>query len=298
MCNFDIVLYCFNKRCKTYDVLPPSLLHPPPLKTPMGFKIARSNAFRFLNAYIQDGYKRLNNSNHEISSLRTKISEELPDYLILDLENYINHRKITYRKNLKNRLILKFDKLAGKQYPKFDSHNDCIKNLSSYDLTNDEVSVLKKGLNFSLPNTKKNIPKFIASAEHIIDNLKNVSEEQKAVIRNSVSGALKNTKKDVSLLTRAEASALKGLKQNEDIIISPADKGRAVVILNKSDYINKCQDHLNDTDTYTLKNSDNSICLRKQINSFLKKLFDSKLLTRTQYTKLFANSATLPLFMV
>ena len=69
-----------------------------------------------------------------------------------------------------------------------------------------------------------------------------------------------------------------------------------MVILNKSDYINKCQDHLNDTDTYTLKNSDNSICLRKQINSFLKKLFDSKLLTRTQYTKLFANSATLPLF--
>ena len=39
-------------------------------------------------------------------------------------------------------------------------------------------------------------------------------------------------------------AALKSLKQNDSIIILPVDKGRATVILNKEDYIRKCNEHL------------------------------------------------------
>ncbi len=44
--------------------------------------------------------------------------------------------------------------------------------------------------------------------------------------------------------------ALKQLKENEDIIIRPADKGGTIVILNKTDYITEAEQQLADTRVY------------------------------------------------
>ena len=48
-------------------------------------------------------------------------------------------------------------------------------------------------------------------------------------------------------LTKDEYKAIKSLKNNTDIIIKPADKGSAIVILDKKSYINEGQRQLNDT---------------------------------------------------
>ena len=42
-------------------------------------------------------------------------------------------------------------------------------------------------------------------------------------------------------LTKEEYKAIKSLKNNTDIIIKPADKGSATVILDKQSYINEGQ---------------------------------------------------------
>ena len=41
-----------------------------------------------------------------------------------------------------------------------------------------------------------------------------------------------------------ERKALKDLKNDNNIIILPADKGRVIVILNKEDYYKKCDEHI------------------------------------------------------
>ena len=41
-----------------------------------------------------------------------------------------------------------------------------------------------------------------------------------------------------------ERKALKDLKNDNDIIILPADKGCVTVILNKEDYYKKCDEHI------------------------------------------------------
>ena len=54
---------------------------------------------------------------------------------------------------------------------------------TGYNLSIGEQSLLGKGLNYSLPNTKNNISNFIATIENSINNLNNVAEEEKAVLR-------------------------------------------------------------------------------------------------------------------
>ena len=56
-------------------------------------------------------------------------------------------------------------------------------------------------------------------------------------------------------LTKEEYKAIKSLKNNPDIIIKPADKGSAIVILDKQSYINEGQRQLNGTKFYEKTNS-------------------------------------------
>ena len=58
----------------------------------------------------------------------------------------------------------------------------------------------------------------------------------------------KNPKMDN--LSRSERCAIQTLKNNKDIIIKPADKGSAVVILNTTDYISEARGQLNNTKFY------------------------------------------------
>lgn len=47
-----------------------------------------------------------------------------------------------------------------------------------------------------------------------------------------------------------EKTTLSTLKNNTDIIIKPADKGGAIVILNKTDYMNEANRQLNNAEHY------------------------------------------------
>ena len=53
-----------------------------------------------------------------------------------------------------------------------------------------------------------------------------------------------------SNLTKDEQHALKRLKNNKDIVILPADKGRVTVVMDKTDYHDKMDALVNDKQTY------------------------------------------------
>ena len=55
---------------------------------------------------------------------------------------------------------------------------------------------------------------------------------------------------DKQNVSKEEISALKRLQTNRNIVIKPADKGGSIVIMNKSDYIDKVRYQLNDTNYY------------------------------------------------
>ena len=66
--------------------------------------------------------------------------------------------------------------------------------------------------------------------------------------------------------------------------------------MDKPEYTNKINQHLNDDTTYVQKTVDTTFSLRTKLNAYLKNLCDRHLISRPQYLYLFANSATIPLF--
>ena len=70
--------------------------------------------------------------------------------------------------------------------------------------------------------------------------------------------------------------ALKDLTNDEKILVLPADKGKATVVMNKADYDDKIQRMLNDESTYQLLDKDPTTSLENRMHSRLLQLKKSQ----------------------
>ncbi|TNN07818.1 reverse transcriptase, partial [Schistosoma japonicum] len=65
-------------------------------------------------------------------------------------------------------------------------------------------------------------------------------------VRNKISSTLLHQKPNNCNLSKNKIYALKQLRQEKTIIITRADKGNTMVVMNTSDYNNKANEHLNE----------------------------------------------------
>nr|VZI39191.1 unnamed protein product [Spirometra erinaceieuropaei] len=70
-------------------------------------------------------------------------------------------------------------------------------------------------------------------------------------------------------ITSAELKAIREFKNDDEIVIVPADKGRATVVLDKSEYVAKAQQLLNDNQSYKVIDADPMKALVGKINKSL-----------------------------
>ena len=70
-------------------------------------------------------------------------------------------------------------------------------------------------------------------------------------------------------LTKDEQQALKRLKNDDNIVILPADKGRVTVVMNKNDYFDKMDALVCDKQTYEELKRDPTSTLLRKLNSKL-----------------------------
>jgi hypothetical protein len=181
-----------------------------------------------------------------------------------------------------------------------------VTNLSSYSLDENERAVLEKGLSFSPTprvnplniltdavkfcrnlrwrefwrthpsptNTNSSSPlkKFLPPSQHEPKPLP--SNHPVEIFIKSFLNKLSDQKFLQTLypppnLTYSEAAALKKLKKNENIIITKADKGSTVVVLDKQDYISEGLRQLNDSSSYTPLLHDPNPAFQEEILLFL-----------------------------
>ena len=75
-------------------------------------------------------------------------------------------------------------------------------------------------------------------------------------------------------LTPVERTALQNLRYNEDIIIKPADKGSAVVVMDKSAYIQEAERQLSDDRFYNKSDKDPTKQFSDEITNELNNMYD------------------------
>ncbi|BHF63008.1 hypothetical protein SprV_0200599700 [Sparganum proliferum] len=111
-------------------------------------------------------------------------------------------------------------------------------------------------------------------------------EDRRADIRSCATGILRQKRRQQTL-SADEAQGLQSLKSDHNIVVVPADKGGATVIMDRIDYVNKANGIFSDLAAYTLLAEDptkkQAAAIKKKVNELVRlKVIspdDSKLMT-------------------
>ena len=133
----------------------------------------------------------------------------------------------------------------------FDS-GKVVVNLFSYILNDTETLLLGRGRTFSVPPNHLDAVDIRTSFEmffrHISPLLSNGTYRIKHRLRELCNRYIYSYKpRQVTNISREECNAFHKLLKNKGIVICRSDKGNGVVLLDRTDYINKLQDILNDS---------------------------------------------------
>ena len=102
---------------------------------------------------------------------------------------------------------------------------------------------------------------------------------------------VKNSKPPRSNISKPERSAIESLKKDKRIQILPADKGRATVVIDNSDYESKALTLLQDENVYDKLSKDPTQKFQNKLIKLLKELTDRGTLDNKTYWKLYPTGA-------
>ncbi|XP_078582762.1 uncharacterized protein LOC144865701 isoform X2 [Branchiostoma floridae x Branchiostoma japonicum] len=243
----------FNLHCKHHDVTPVSLKLSSTVKGNKANSILKRAERQLLNVRISQTIQKIDYLNKEKGRLDSCVEQKLPGELVEEVRSRVNRSQIWEHGVTKERQINKFGRLLQKNQEQTSRSlpSECIhkwvKNCSDRLLRDPELSVLVKGLNFAATDRHVPVVEIVTQTELAC---RKIPDREAHLLRSKVSNLLNKPKKKQSNLSKEEQEALKSLRQDKNIVILPADKGRLTVVLNKEDYKQKCSELLRDNNTY------------------------------------------------
>ena len=166
-------------------------------------------------------------------------------------------------------------------------------NLSSIPLTQEQESLLAPGPNFVVAPQRPPYGEYITSIEKACQSLdSNTSEE----LRSEVYRVLRQPCQPQPNLKIEEIKAMKQLKADQDCMVLTTDKGVALVIMDKSDYIRKAKELLEDTNTYRTIQVDPTNRLKNKLINMLRRIKADTGMQENTYRKMYPPGACPPKF--
>ena len=133
--------------------------------------------------------------------------------------------------------------------------------------------------NNSILFKNNNLDNFLTLNKAITDSTNKVLDKFKIFERDGEKFVILNEKYN---LDRLELEAIKKLKSNKDIIIKPADKGGALVVMDKSNYLIECYKQLNDKQYYSKLDKPIYPTSRIEIHKILNNLYNDGYINEKQ----------------
>ena len=175
--------------------------------------------------------------------------------------------------------------LGGEQLKKW------VINLSKYKTSKPQESLLAKGLNFSPSPGKIPYEDYIIATEKACRKL---PSNEATVLRSEMAGLLRNVKPPKPNITKDERKAIQELKKEESILILPADKGKATVIIDASEYEDKINEMLSDERTYEKLPTDPTQRYKRELLAILSRLKKENKINKSQYDLLYPTAENIP----
>ena len=225
--------------------------------------------------------------SRELATLSPKDASEILEKISCNTKRLFNKTRDRQKRKFDDLLIEKQSSVSTTRTPHIDrtpqvDKSKWVINLSSRSLSDTEVSLLQKGLNFAITPTSIPATEIIAKVESAIRPL---DAEQADTVRRNVNSILQKAKPPEPNITREMKQALKGLKEDKNITILPADKGRASVVLDKNTYDDKVRT-LIEKGPHRLLNKDPTDRLSRKLTEKLLDLKRGGHLTESVYNKI------------
>ena len=239
----------FNLRCIQTDLIPKSLHMRPPDSSLRSIRAAHVAERTFLRQRIHHCTVRLQQIRDKIVGLDGLLRQHLSEEDLLLVTDLITRRFAQRLHSVKQRQIRKFNRLVQArphssrtvQRRTDDAVIKPVVNLSDRVLTPTEENLLNKGLNFNIsPGLLKPLD-IIPAVEEAL-NLLPDNEANKA--RLQITRVISNQKPQTSNLTSDEKKALRSLRSDRSIVITKSDKGNQIVVMNRHDYDQKAEEHI------------------------------------------------------
>ncbi|XP_075723747.1 uncharacterized protein LOC142765826 [Rhipicephalus microplus] len=282
----------FTRTCRERNVIPRSLQLKRLVHTAEGNKIIAQAERRLLNARIHECHSVIKKKELDLFFLRRQLQHRLPD-TFPSLEEFARNVAATTAQKQQATHKSKLATLHGEKHHYSPDNENFVVNLSSKQLSPTEHSVLAKGHNFNTTTTRPSLPKIIAATEEGIRRLDSGIREN---VRLKAIGVLsKIGKRREHNLSREECKAIHALRNDDKVVILPADKGNAVVLLDREAYNDKVRDLL-DSPAYEELTKDPTPSVQREMNKLLADIFKAHPKARNIYLQLICRNGSAPGF--
>ena len=252
---------------------------------------------------MKDKHERKKILLKQVQETRKRLKEKLGFFtywsLIYRINNQIAFKKKkwseTHQKKLQ-RLRLVHSNISQSPLELRRENTHSVHNFSGYILSDDEIRVLSRTLDHYVPvvnkRSKREQVEFERFYVEILANATNLDAEQKLVLKTSFLNAFNGYSK-VKVNSNEDKNIIERLYRNDKIVILRQDKGRGVVILNKTDYIKKCEDFLHGAE-FEMLNEDPTSSFQTSVQTTLRKM--KKKLSKSVYSRLYPSASQPGLF--
>ncbi|CAM4988372.1 unnamed protein product, partial [Rotaria socialis] len=204
------------------------------------------------NLYTEQ-LKRLKKLNNDVTENESCIKNIVSYPIMTEIVIYIDKLIQKEKEIIHDRHNRKFQAL-NIPVNQGEFHNKLVNNLSYRALSSAEESLLSKGWKYAINLNKFNNLNLKADIEYMyycMDKkllLKNTDNANtvKAALNDFGNKLKKKVDEDIPNLSSEELNAISTLLNEHSLVISKVDKGNAVVVMNKSDYLFKANEILND----------------------------------------------------
>ena len=286
----------FLIKCRNKKLIPKGLRVTVPSTTDQGKRIADRTGhalvrerIKYVRKYKLDILSELHYNKVQLSIIT---SMEVYEKVLQWSNSYASKTfdQVKEKQRKKFACLLRESNCNKKPTPKPTLKNTVI-NLSSYQLNEDEENILSLGLNYALPHKKLPLKDIIASTEQ---TAKSLPPKTAQLLRDNVKACILDYKQPhQSNLTKNQHQTLSKLKEMDSIVILPADKGNATVVMDRSKYAQKMEELLNDT-SYIRIDKDPTKKTERTLNDRLKDLERSGEITMGLKKRITASNSYCP----